>query len=374
MEALASLMTKPRKPGPSSRKSVAPAKYHPPLSPFARKLAGVWKQLKTDDRGETVVVAVSGGADSVALLLALDELVRVQKIKVKILAAHLNHKLRGPASDADARWVRSLAKELGHRVVVRSFDIAKRAGKSKDNLEQAARLTRYEFLARVARANKASLVLTAHTMNDQAETILLNLIRGSGGVGLGGIEPMRRITPKSDILLARPLMSWAGRQDTESYCRKRSVEFRHDQMNSDPVFSRVRVRNEVLPLLEQFNPKFVETVVRSAEILRADNQALDSAARRLVEVASQEEVRRGQSKYLRADVLRIASPALRRRAFRLWLEQHRGDLRRIEHAHLIAIEKLLLSIKSGRIVELPGGATVFRQNGALHYRPPRTSK
>ena len=367
-------MTKPRKPEPSSRKSVVTAKYHPPLSQFARKLAGSWRQLKTDDLGETVVVAVSGGADSVALLLGLDELVRAKKIKVKILVAHLNHKLRGSASDADARWVRSLAKELGHRVIVRSFDIAKRAGKSKDNLEQAARLTRYEFLARVARANKASLVLTAHTMNDQAETILLNLIRGSGGVGLRGIEPVRPITPESDISLARPLLSWAGRPDTESYCRRRSVEFRNDQMNSDPAFSRVRVRNEVLPLLEQFNPKFVETVVRSAAILRADNQTLDSAAQRLVELASQQEVGRDRSNLLRADVLRIASPALRRRAFRLWLAQHRGDLRRIEHAHLVAIEKLLLSTKSGRVIELPGGATVFRQAGALHYRPPANRK
>jgi tRNA(Ile)-lysidine synthase len=371
VEALASQMTKPRKSGSSSGKPLVTAKYPPPLSAFARKLASVWRQLKTDDCYETVVVAVSGGADSVALLLALDELVRAKKIKVKILVAHLNHKLRGPASEADARRVRSLAKELGHQVVVRSLDVAKRAGKSKDNLEQAARLTRYEFLVRVARANKARLVLTAHTMNDQAETIVLNLIRGSGGVGLRGIEPVRPITPKSDIVLARPLLDWARRQDTESYCRKRSVAFRNDQMNSDPAFSRVRVRNEVLPLLEQFNPKFVETVVRSAEILRADNQALDSAAQRLVEVASQAEIR---SNGLRADVLRIAAPALRRRAFRLWLGEHRGDLRRIEHPHLLAIEKLLLSPKSGRVIELPGGAAVFRQDGALHYRPPRTAK
>jgi hypothetical protein len=131
------------------------------------------------------------------------------------------------------------------------------------------------------------------------------------------------------------------------------------------------MRREVLPLLERFNPKFIETVVRSAGILRADNQALDSAAWRLVELASQHEVRRGHSKPLRADLLRIAPPALRRRALRLWLEGHRGDLRRIEHAHLAAIEALLLSTKSGRVIELPGGATAFRRNGLLHYRSPR---
>src|SRR4051812_38803425 len=115
-------MTKPRKSGPST-KSAVPAKSRTPLSSFARKLAAEWRQMKLCDRGETVVVAVSGGADSVALLLGSDELVRSKKIKIKILVAHLNHRLRGPASDADARWVRSLAKELGHPVVVRSLDV-----------------------------------------------------------------------------------------------------------------------------------------------------------------------------------------------------------------------------------------------------------
>lgn len=316
------------------------------------------------------MVAVSGGADSVALLLGLDELVHSRKIKIKILMAHLNHKLRGTASDADARWVRSLAKQLGYRVAVRSADVAKRATKSKDNLEQTARRARYDFLKQLAKEHGAKVVLTGHTMNDQAETILLNLIRGSGGDGLRGIERIRPIAARSDILLARPLMGWASRQDTEAYCRSRSVEFRDDEMNSDPAFTRVRVRKELLPLLERFNPRFIETVVRSAEILRTDNEALNAAAQRLVELASAEQVReRGP---LRADVLRIAPAALRRRALRLWLEQHRGDLRRIEHAHLVGLEKLLLSTKGGRVAELPGGATVVHQNGLLHYRPPRT--
>jgi tRNA(Ile)-lysidine synthase len=340
------------------------------LTSFARKLAAEWRQLKLSDQGETVVVAVSGGADSVALLLGLDELVHSRKIKIKILMAHLNHKLRGTASDADARWVRSLAKQLGYRVAVRSADVAKRATKSKDNLEQTARRARYDFLKQLAKEHGAKVVLTGHTMNDQAETILLNLIRGSGGDGLRGIERIRPIAARSDILLARPLMGWASRQDTEAYCRSRSVEFRDDEMNSDPAFTRVRVRKELLPLLERFNPRFIETVVRSAEILRTDNEALNAAAQRLVELASAEQVReRGP---LRADVLRIAPAALRRRALRLWLEQHRGDLRRIEHAHLVGLEKLLLSTKGGRVAELPGGATVVHQNGLLHYRPPRT--
>ena len=365
-------MTKPYKQRQFSPKS-SPKGRPAPLSRFARELLREWRKLELADSGQLVVVAVSGGADSLALLLALDELARSQKIAIKILVAHLNHRLRGRESDADARWVRSLAKDLGHRVIVRSSDVAARARKSKDNLEQAARQARYDFLEQIAKKHRAKLVFTAHTMNDQAETILLNLIRGSGGSGLRGVEPVRPITAASEILLARPLLSWARRRDTEAYCRSRLVEFREDQMNFDSAFARVRVREQLLPLLEQFNPKFIEAVVRSADILRSDNEALDSAARRLIELAATENSH-GRRSPLRTDVLLVAPGALRRRAFRLWLEQQRGDLRRIEHAHLLAIEKLLLSPKSGRVIELPGGARTFRQNGMLHYRPPRKPK
>lgn len=324
------------------------------------------RKLKLGDRGDAVVVAVSGGADSVALFLGLDELVRAGKIDVEILIAHLNHKLRGAASDADARWVTLLAKRLGHRAVVRSSDIKARASKSKDNLEQAARRARYEFFVKVAKSNKAGFVLTGHTMNDQAETILLNLIRGSGADGLGGIEPLRALQADSDIVLARPLLSWAHRADTESFCRSKSVIYREDQMNSDENFTRVRVRQELLPLLERFNPRFIETVSRSAEILRDDSLALEAAARRLLDLVSVNTD--GRPGKLRTDLLLVAPSALRRRALRQWLARHRGDLRRIEHAHIVAIERLLMSPKSGRAIELPGGATAFRKDGMLHYR------
>jgi tRNA(Ile)-lysidine synthase len=329
-----------------------------------------WRQLNLSDCGGTVVVAISGGADSVALLLALDELVRAGKIKVEILIAHLNHKLRGAASNADARWVRLLAQQLGRRAVISSSDVKRRAGKHKENLEQAARRARYEFLARIAKAHQARFVLTAHTMNDQAETILLNLIRGSGSDGLRGIEPVRALTKGSDIVLARPVLSWARRSDTESFCRSHSIDYREDAMNMDESFNRVRVRNELLPLLETFNPRFIETVARSAEILRDDNLALEAAARRLLDLAADVSGNNAdQSDKLRADLLLVAPVALRRRALRQWLSQHRGHLKRIEHAHILAIEKLLSSRKSGREVELPGDATAVRKEGMLHYRP-----
>ena len=341
------------------------------ISRFSQSLLREWKRLDLPGVNSTVVVAVSGGADSVAVLLALDELVSSNKLSLKLLIAHLNHRLRGKASDADARWVTSLAKQLGYGVTIGSIDVKKRSAKSGDNLEQAARRARYEFLERKARIGKAGVVLTAHTMDDQAETVLMNLLRGSGAHGLAGVDPVRPISLDSDVLLVRPLLSWARRRDTESYCRLRGVEFRSDEMNQDERFARVRVRRQLLPLMETFNPKLVEGLVRTAELLREDSLALDSGARTLLELSIEQtdvDVKGGvNSATLRVDLLSVAPPALRRGALRLWIGWCRGDLKRLERVHIVALENLLLGDKGGRVVELPGGARVSRRRGFLKY-------
>ena len=159
---------------------------------------------------ETIVVGVSGGADSVALLLALAELKSASKLSVKICVAHLDHKLR-KASASDARWVADLAAKLGFESVIGRSKVAEIARDNNDNLEQAAREARYAFLARTAKRKSARYVLTAHTMDDQAETVLLRLMRGSAGAGLGGMEAMRPLG--NSVQLVRPLL-WARRTDT----------------------------------------------------------------------------------------------------------------------------------------------------------------
>ena len=340
------------------------------LSAFARALLREWRKLRLATAGPTVIVAVSGGADSVALLLALDELDKSGKLNLTLCVAHLNHKLR-LTSDADARWVARLAKQLGHKSSLGSVEVKTLAKKTGDNLEQAARRARYEFLAKTANRNRAEIVLTAHTMDDQAETVLLNLLRGSGLDGLGGIEPVRTLVEKGGALLARPLLSWARRGDTATFCQSRGVEFRDDEMNNDERFARVRVRTQLLPLMQSFNPKLVEALARTAEVLREDNHALDSAAGRLFElsIATNESAGAGgkDCPSLRTDLLASSPSALRRRALRQWLRNCRGDLRRIERVHVLAVETLLFGDRGGRIVELPGGAKVSRRRGLLHF-------
>jgi tRNA(Ile)-lysidine synthase len=341
------------------------------LSAFAGSLLKEWRRLGLPVAGERVVVAVSGGADSSALLLALDELLRTGRLGLRLRVAHLDHGLRGEAGKEDARWVEALANELGVEVEVGRADVKESAAGAGDNLEQAARRARYEFLGGMAEKCGARVVLTGHTLDDQAETVLLRLLRGSGAEGLGGIEPVRALVAKGEIQLARPLVSWARRALTERYCRERGVEFRVDAMNEDERFSRVRVRRQLLPLLESFNPRVVEALSRTAELLREDASVLSAAAEELLSLASEGEKNALSEKgasipaSLSVDVLGRASVAVRRRALRLWLARGRGDLRRLELIHLAGVEKLLTGERGGRVAELPGDCFVERRRGRL---------
>ncbi len=342
------------------------------LNSFAEALLKEWQRLALPVVDERLVVAVSGGADSVALLLAVDELLKGGRLALDMKVAHLDHGLRGEAGREDAGWVEALADSLKVEVVVGRAGVKERAALTGDNLEQAARRARYEFLAEVAEECGARVVLTGHTMDDQAETLLLRLLRGSGAEGLGGMEAVRALNENSDVLLARPLLSWARRAETEKYCRERGVEFRADEMNEDERFARVRVRRRLLPLMAQFNPRVVESLSRTAELLRGDGAVLKVAAGELLEAAREKEKAEGDAfasgvGSLSVNILACAPASVRRRALRLWIAEGRGNLRRLELVHLLGVEKLLAGERGGRIAELPGGSFVERRRGRLWF-------
>ncbi|HYH86226.1 MAG TPA: tRNA lysidine(34) synthetase TilS [Pyrinomonadaceae bacterium] len=361
------------------------------MSRFARSLLREWKARGWPTGGERVVVAVSGGADSTALMLALEELRGAGLLELKLVVAHMNHGLRGERGNEDARWVVQRAAALALEVVLADAEVCERARVERDNLEQAARRARYEFLSEVAREREARAVLVAHTLDDQAETVLLRLLRGSGADGLGGMRVERTLEDGGEVSLRRPLLGWARRADTEGYCRERGVEFRTDEMNEDERFARVRVRRRLLPLLESFNPRASEALSRAAKLLREDSDALDVLAARLLEEARAESSHgagvekpsgrieriegeisgRVEISPLRVGVLASAHHALRRRALRQWLAHGRGDLRRLELAHIAAVERLLEGTRGGRVAELPGGSRVERRRGLLIFHPEK---
>ena len=334
------------------------------LNQFPRLLLGEWRKLKLPFSGETIVVAVSGGADSTALLLALDELRRNDKLHIAICVAHLDHRLR-KSSSKDAKWVSELAANLGFKSVIGKSKVAE----TTDNLEQAARDARYSFLQRTAKKVSANYVLTGHTMDDQAETVLLRLMRGSAGYGLGGMETLRPLAKNSTIKLVRPLL-WARHVDTEEYCRLRKIRFLSDEMNDDLNFARVKVRKQLLPLMQSFNNRIVEAISRTAAQLREDGAVLFSdsdALLRRAAVSNEEKKDETKPPVLDVKVLSHAPPALRRRALRQWLSNARGGTRRLEMVHLLAVERLLEGNSGGKVAELPNRGRVRRRRNQLEF-------
>lgn len=330
-------------------------------------LLAEWRRLKLPSSDETVIVAVSGGADSTALLLALDELRSAHKLTVNIGVAHLDHRIRA-SSTKDARWVTELAEKMGYECVVGHSKVAELARSRGENLEQTAREARYKFLQRTAKRKFANYVLTGHTMDDQAETVLLRLMRGSAGSGLGGMEMLRPLGKNSAIQLVRPLL-WARRHETENYCRIRKTEFLQDEMNDDQKFARVKVRQQLLPLMQSFNNKIVEALSRTAAQLREDAAVLLNDSDALLKRAAVLDQLDGETKARALDVkvLAAAPPALRRRALRQWISEARGSSRRLEMVHLLAVEKLLEGTAGGRVAELPGGSRVTRKRNRLEF-------
>ena len=350
----------------------------PTISNFANQLLTAWRSLKLPVENAAVIVAVSGGADSTSLLLALDELIKAGKLGISLIVAHLDHGLR-PASRDDARWVESLAQSLGYECVTRRVDAKKRATTTGDNLEQAARRSRYGFLERTANQKGSQLILTAHTLDDQAETVLLRLLRGSAAEGLSGIEPVRSLSRDSKIQLARPLVPWARRVDSETYCRQRSVDFRIDEMNQDEKFARVRVRKQLLPLMHSFNNKIVEALSRTATLLREDAGLLTAEADELLKAASRthtgaKKTAGNMAPPLSVSTLASAPAAVRRRALRQWILKGVGDLRRVEMVHLNAVDRLIQGNRGGRTAELPNGARVVRKAGWLELNGTKERK
>jgi tRNA(Ile)-lysidine synthase len=362
------------------------------LSAFARNLLAEWRRLELPESAADIVVAVSGGADSTALLLGLDELMRKEQLQLKLTVAHLDHGLRAD-SPKDAKWVSQLAKELGYDAVRGRAKLKvsrgvgtgpkSRTSKSRENLEQAARKARYAFLEKTANKKNAGFGLTAHTLDDQAETILMRLLRGSAAEGLSGIPAVRELAPRSQVKLVRPLLAWARRSDTEEYCRRRQIDFRVDVMNDDETFSRVRVRKQLLPLMKSFNNRIVEALSRTATLLNEDAAALSAEAGQLLELAAHNPEKNSETRLpsLSVNVLLQSPAAVRRRALRQWILRSRGDLKRVEMVHLIAVEKLLKGERGGRVAELPGGIEVTRRRGMLELshkkglkKAPATSK
>lgn len=335
------------------------------MNKFVRNLLTEWRKLKLPFENETIVLAVSGGADSVSLALAIKDLQNRKKLKHKFIIAHFNHNLRGEESIADAEFVKELAEKLQFEFVLETQDLNQKIQNQKGNLEENARIARYDFFSRVVKTKNASIVLIAHTKNDQAETLLFNLIRGSGLDGLGGMKVLQRRTfgdeNQTDYLLARPLLNWANREDTELFCQESQISFCQDTMNNDLNYSRVRIRKEIIPLLKKINPQIINTLTQTANLIQEESESLELDITKIPD-------------NLAINNLINQPKSVRKRILRGWLAKHRGNLRKLELKHFEAVERLIFSRKSGRIVELPNNEKIIKKDSKLLFEKSRVEK
>lgn len=254
--------------------------------PFLDRLRQSWPPEAWQD--VTVVVAVSGGADSVSLLCGLAAM-RPENSPGKLVAAHFNHRLRATADD-DARFVHDLTKKLGIQCEVGiAKELLQQGG--GDGIEAAARSARYDFLLQTAEKVGARYVATAHTADDQAETILHRVIRGTGIAGLAGIPRSRVLSPA--VSLIRPLLDFS-RADVVEYLSSRQQSFCLDESNEDPSYTRNRIRHALLPqLAAQYNPNVREALLRLGQLAGEAQQVIEQQANELMEQAVQIKLENG---------------------------------------------------------------------------------
>ena len=336
---------------------------------------------------ETVLVGCSGGPDSIALFHLLREM--AGKYELSLVMAHLNHGIRKEA-DADEAFVRRLAETEGIRMVTEKVNCPALSKEWKVSLESAARKARYAFFESHAKALKASKVALGHTADDQAETILMRLLRGAGLKRLAGMFP---ITCRKGVYFIRPLIR-CQKSDVLAYLASRNLAYRTDETNLAPCCTRNKIRLNLMPFLEkEFNPSIVRTLSQTAELIREDHDLLEhvmsNLERRLgidfKKARSEQVVRKEypwtagfeeEAHYIDLDKIRSQPMGIQRRIIQKWLSVFSIHPRRIHYQHIQAITNLINRSEGGGELSLPGGVSIYREAGqlCLTVHAPRHSK
>ena len=339
-----------------------------------RLLASLKKQEMIQP-GDRVGLAVSGGADSVALLLLLLEL--LGKLGIVLSVVHFNHKLRGKASDADEVFVAKLAAKHGLELHSASVDVAKKAKKERANLEDTARRARYDYFRSLAESGDCGRIVVAHTADDQAETVLAHLFRGTGLTGLGGIHPVAGP-------VIRPLLNVRA-SELRRFLRARKQTWREDATNRDTKRMRARIRRKLLPLLQkQFQPAIVEHLCTLAELAREDEADLQGQAELRVlalaketkgglriparDIAGPRSTPRNLLKENSEDYgIAISSAGVRKRMVRRMIANIKPRAGQLGANHVETVLELARGGQSGSSLSLPGGVDVRRERDELFF-------
>ena len=290
----------------------------------------------------TVLLAFSGGADSMALL----DMMQKEYPNAPILLVHVNHGIRGEEALRDRTFCEKVAKERGLEIVFLDVDIPALAKEQGRGLEETARAVRYAFFADLMRERDIPLLLTAHHADDHLETVLFRIARGTGLSGLSGIAPIR---PFAVGHLVRPLLTFS-KADILRYCKEKGIDFVTDSTNADTAYARNRIRADVIPVLESLYADVSYRTVRMSTDLAEDDALLCDIA---ADFVKQNSIASGMN----VKALREAHPAIRRRALQMWFEKERGAT--LEAVHLQALVDLILSGDITARVALPTEVSAF---------------
>ena len=324
-----------------------PTIYMDPIKEIFKKVKQTISRYRMTSPGDLCIVAVSGGPDSVCLLHILHEL--EQELGIKLVVAHYDHGLREAEDEAETQFVQDLASSMNLPFETERASFLRK--ESTSSLEEKARNARYGFLERLKDRLQAQKIAVGHNLNDQTETILMRLLRGSGPPGLAGIPPHR------DNMIIRPLIE-TKRDEIEAYLTARELSYVIDSSNLETRYLRNRIRLQLLPSLLEYQPRLLELLGKMAVVLREDDNYLQGEAEHWLEMESQT----GKKGEILIPVSSFSSLPLplRNRVTRNLIMRLKRTLRRIDQSHIESVYDLALSKKPQGSLDLPDGLTVKR--------------
>ncbi len=331
------------------------------MKPLLSKIQKTLNSYNMIASGEKVLVALSGGSDSVALLTILREL--SEDLKIELYAAHLNHLARGEDSYRDAQFSKELCEKWNIKSYFSEIDVKLVQAKLKSSFQETARILRYEFFRKVLQEIGGDKIALGHTADDQAETVLMNFTRGSGLKGISGIPPVR------DELI-RPLIE-CRKEELLDYLKSSSIEFREDLTNKSKVYLRNRVRADFIPYLEDnFNSNIVNRLSDMSQMIRDDLDLINDLTQEYFDKFSFN-INVGKEISFKLKELNSIKPGLKKRLFLKAIEFIKGDLRRIEGAHVISLDQFSKKGTLGKKLQIPCLIEAIISENSLTLRKKR---
>lgn len=324
---------------------------------FIKRVKDTVKQYAMLNKGDRVLVAVSGGPDSVCLLRVLLDMRRA--LGIEIVVGNMDHALRGKESASDSRFVKELSRKLEVEFVHKKVNV-RRTGKKGTSVEERAREKRYEFLTETAVRKNCNVIATGHTMDDQAETILMRLIYGSSTTGITGIPPVRY---QGLYRIIRPLIR-VEKRDVLSFLKKVGLEYVEDSSNLDKKFVRNNIRYEVLPFLEKYNPRLKRTLVNLSDAVREDSLFVSREKEKYINSHINT---KGAADSIKIKDIMLQPKTLRKELFKELFKKAGGNVKKLTYRHWMDMDYFLRTAVKNKSLNFPGKVKVIKTKDEIVF-------